>query len=46
MPIPMSQNDAAKNKGTELGNFGPPAILIGLGTIQLSFIQIIAKSFK
>jgi histone-lysine N-methyltransferase SETMAR len=28
----------AKNKGTELGNFGPPAIFTGLGTIQLSFI--------
>jgi hypothetical protein len=42
----MSQNDAAKNKGTELGNFGPRAILTGLGTIQLSFIQIISKPFK
>jgi hypothetical protein len=26
-----------------LGNFGPPAIFTGLGTIRLSFIQIIAK---
>jgi hypothetical protein len=42
----MSQNDAEKNKGTELGNSGPPAIFTGLGTIRLSFIQIIAKPFK
>jgi hypothetical protein len=35
-----------KNKGTELGNFEPPAIFTGLGTIRLSFIQIIAKPFK
>jgi hypothetical protein len=42
----MSQNDAAKNKGTELGNFGLPAIFTGLGTIRLSFIEIISKPFK
>jgi hypothetical protein len=35
-----------KNKGTELGNFGPPTIFTGLGTIRLSFIQIIAKPFE
>jgi hypothetical protein len=45
-PVPMSGNDAAKNKGTELGNVGPPAIFTGLGTIRLPFIQIIAKAFK
>jgi hypothetical protein len=42
----VSKMTQQKNKGTELGTFGPPAIFTGLGTIQLSFIQIIAKPFK
>jgi hypothetical protein len=45
-PSPRQENEAAKNKGTELGNFGPTAIFNGLGTIRLSFIQIIVKPFK
>jgi hypothetical protein len=42
----VSKMTQQKNKVTELGNFGPPAIFTGLGTIRLSFIEIIAKPFK